>query len=665
MSHYQHFCQKPTGPKWPSKTDLFSSVELMRQLIPVLLFPLSFGCSMVNANTGANPLGEIFNADNLARAVIKGADLQPGQDGASVTIHFPATDELHTIVLPMPPEAADWSAVGTFTLEVESTSTVAFSIRLVTANKEKFSYAIHPFVDVPVRVAISGETMRHKYTNHSQFKGYWLSNWKNHIDLSEVVALEIDSKPNVDMTVHLRNPALHDGIVKDAILADGPFVDQFGQWISLDWPGKISSVKQLKRAWAQEDAQLWDSPEFGFSRYGGWKEARLPATGFFRTTEVDGRWWLVDPDGYLFYSVGMDCVRHESKTRVAGREKLFSNLPRDTLKRTDFYRRNARLRYGEKDYVENWKEKQNERLRSWGFNTVANWSDAAMWKCPAIPFVIALKMNQSGKNWHRFPDVFSQAFEQRIAAEAEAQCAPYKDEPMLIGYFTGNEERWPHRNFIDQIINDPEPTATQAYVNDFLKEHGDTENSREQLVEGLARTYFKKVTEAIRKADPNHLVLGIRWAGGRAPDAVVRANDVFDVFSINFYSFRPDEERVRHVHNLTGLPVIIGEFHFGTVDRGFAPALVSVKNQRERGVAYKYYAEHAAALPMLVGAHYFQYLEQPVTGRFDGENFGFGFLDQQDIPFPDMIRFARDTHRRIYPIHFGTVEATNQEALVR
>ena len=138
------------------------------------------------------------------------------------------------------------------------------------------------------------------------------------------------------------------------------------------------------------------------------------------------------------------------------------------------------------------------------------------------------------------------------------------------------------------------------------------------------------------------MILGLRWAGGNIPDPVIKANDVFDVFSLNMYRFRPNNSLLNKLHDLTGLPIIIGEFHFGTDEKGYAPSLVPVKDQYQRGVGYMYYVEQAASMPMIVGTHYFQYLDQPVTGRFDGENYLFGFLSQQDIPYRHMINFARN-----------------------
>ena len=99
------------------------------------------------------------------------------------------------------------------------------------------------------------------------------------------------------------------------------------------------------------------------------------------------------------------------------------------------------------------------------------------------------------------------------------------------------------------ILKDPEPTATQTFVRGFLKEKGDTAATREALLEAGSRQYFRVGSQAVRKADPNHMVLGIRWAGG-APDPVLRANDVFDILSINIYRFWPPEEQIQHIYDV-------------------------------------------------------------------------------------------------------------------
>jgi len=160
------------------------------------------------------------------------------------------------------------------------------------------------------------------------------------------------------------------------------------------------------------------------------------------------------------------------------------------------------------------------------------------------------------------------------------------------------------------------------------------------------------------------MVLGIRWAGS-APEPVLRANDVFDVFSINIYRFEPPADQIRRIYELVRKPVMIGEFHFGAPERGLAPSLVMVKNQTERGAAYQYYVERAAAQPVIIGTHYFQLCDQPVTGRFDGENYNLGFLNVVDLPYAELVRFAKETHRRVHAVHAGKIEPTRRMAQVR
>ena len=106
-------------------------------------------------------------------------------------------------------------------------------------------------------------------------------------------------------------------------------------------------------------------------------------------------------------------------------------------------------------------------------------------------------------------------------------------------------------------------------------------------------------------------------------------------------------------------------FALMAAERGYAPSLVMVKDQAERGTAYQYYVEQAAALPWIVGTHYFQFADQPVTGRFDGENYNLGFVSQQDLPYAELVESARSAHRRMYPIHAGKLEPTRRQARVR
>jgi hypothetical protein len=364
--------------------------------------------------------------------------------------------------------------------------------------------------------------------------------------------------------------------------------------------------------------------------------------------QAGGRWWFVDPEGQPFFSLGLDCIRTADPTSMARREKVFAKAPAGG----DFYTANLARRYGSQNVFAAWRAKQEQRLAAWGFNTVANWSDPRMTEKAAVPYVTNLSIGQKQGRWEGFPDAYSPEFAEAAGADARTQTARYLRDAKLIGYFIGNEPHWQNRGLVDNVLRDPAETATKKYLRSVLQERGDSAATREFLLEALARKYFEVVCGAIRKADPDHLILGIRWAGS-APDAVLRANEVFDVFSINIYRFEPPRDQVAHIASLTKRPILIGEFHFGAPERGYAPSLVAVKDQAQRGQAYRYYVEHAAANPSVIGVHYFQFADQPVTGRFDGENYNIGFVNQLDLPYPEMVEAARTTHARVFDLHAG------------
>ena len=176
-----------------------------------------------------------------------------------------------------------------------------------------------------------------------------------------------------------------------------PFIDTFGQYKHKAWPGKTKSLDDLaaKRAQEAKDLAAQPGPE-GWDKYGGWAAGpQLKATGFFRTEKIEGKWWLVDPDGRLFFSQGIDCVRMLDNTPIEERASWFEDFPGTrpefqeflgsgyalhgyyagrTPKCFSFTGANLVRKYGP-DWRKVYPEVIHQRLRSWGLNTIANWSD--------------------------------------------------------------------------------------------------------------------------------------------------------------------------------------------------------------------------------------------------------------------------------------------------
>jgi hypothetical protein len=145
----------------------------------------------------------------------------------------------------------------------------------------------------------------------------------------------------------------------------------------------------------------------------------------------------------------------------------------------------------------------------------------------------------------------------------------------------------------------------------------------------------------------------------------VKASKLFDVYSLNSYAYSVNQREIDKVRDLIDRPIVIGEFHFGTPGRGMTPGLRQTASQEERGIAYRYYVENAAADPAIVGAHWFQWIDEPSTGRSDGENYNIGLIDVTDQPYRELVEAARMTHRRLAAVHAGKESAVTQQARIQ
>jgi len=100
------------------------------------------------------------------------------------------------------------------------------------------------------------------------------------------------------------------------------------------------------------------------------------------------------------------------------------------------------------------------------------------------------------------------------------------------------------------------------------------------------------------------------------------------------------------------VPLIIGEFHFGALDRGmFHTGLVPVADQEARAAAYRSYLESALRHPSFVGTGWFKYMDEPTTGRpLDEENYQIGLVDCCDTPYPETIAAVRAVGYHLYTL---------------
>jgi len=459
----------------------------------------------------------------------------------------------------------------------------------------------------------------------------------------------------------------------DEYLETVPAVDEFGQWNLGDYEGKIHSLEQLRKEWEEEDSEVLSSEPYNYSRYGGYRQKQVKATGFFRTEKVDGRWWFVDPEGYLFLSVGVDCIspgRSGNAKYVNNRRNMFSELPPDQFRpqqeerKNDYHfgQWNLYRRYGE-EYATKSKEMVIKRMDKWGVNTIANWSDSEVIALNKKAFMISMRTAVLERRLMGLADVYAPDFKTRLDEALKNSVASNKDNPWLIGYFVGNEPSWLGEEArLCEIILNGEDRPIKAELQKFLT-NGDTPERRKEFVYITFRIFLTSVKETQKKHDPNHLNLGIRFGNISNMDEELLeiCRESFDVLSFNCYDIYPRSEMMDRALGITGLPMIIGEYHFGTVDRGMAQSLWQVDTQEERGVAYRYYTEQGYSHPGLIGTAYFQWCDQDLTGRRnDGENYNCGLIDVTDRPHKRQVEAMAETAKRLYEVHAGLEEPVNR-----
>lgn len=528
------------------------------------------------------------------------------------------------------------------------------------------------------------------------------------LDLEKIVAFQV-YLPLPDQPHHLviKRVSLFGKGKRGGADVAFPFVDSFGQYKHEKWPNKVENESELTERRKKEDDLLRKfTPSADLDSYGGWKKGpRLEATGWFRTEKVGDAWWLVTPEGHPFFSLGIDCINTGELTFVTGREDWFEALPKlndplgifyDHAKGThsmaetiggegrtySFYAANLLRKYGS-DWITTWRKTTGERLWSWGFNTIGNWSEHEICTQGNLPFVATVGIRSHLRDiegakgyWGPMKDVYDPHF----ADVVDESIAPIADSlsgnRRCIGYFSDNELSWETlRHGI--LASPPDQPARKAFIQKLQARYSSLEQLNrtwqtqadswdslrapevlnasstkdlDDFAYDFSRVYFQTIRDILKNHAPHQLYLGCRFSS--APDPSVRAcADIADVVSFNYYVPYIGKDICERAVSLNK-PVLIGEFHFGATDRGmFHPGLGPCADQASRAAAYARYVRSVAECPAMVGCHWFQYVDEPITGRwFDGENYNIGFVDVTDTPYPELVEAAEKVHAEIYKI---------------
>jgi hypothetical protein len=388
---------------------------------------------------------------------------------------------------------------------------------------------------------------------------------------------------------------------------------------------------------------------------------------------ANGVSWLVTPCGQRFLSFGVNALDGGYPYREKAGKTYYSW--------TAFAPTRAA-----------WVEQTRRRLAEWGFNTAGGWSLPP--QLLHLPTIIDLELGRRAK-FHWF-DPFAPDTETRMNALARELVAPYRNSPYRIGYFSDNEVGWwAGAMFVFYSMKPAESATKQRWVEtlrhhyadswkrfiaDFVPPDGVDSWKALLATTGMTRMrpggagihavrewtgvvahrYYRLAAAAIRAADPDALYFGDRLPIYYDPAAVRAMAPYVDAIATNYNVDAGDGwiadyffDGLRKLSG--GKPVLVSEWFFaarenrtGNRNNGH---LMTVDTQAERAAGAAAATANFAAIPEVVGAHWFQYYDHPKGGRPDGEDYDFGLVDIDDRPYEELTAALGVANRRAPRIH--------------
>jgi len=344
------------------------------------------------------------------------------------------------------------------------------------------------------------------------------------------------------------------------------------------------------------------------NKYGGDLNNKIVSTGFFTTTKINGRSWVIDPEGNFFYNIAINGVRlGKSPDNIAAFTKKFGTN-------------------------QNWIAESRKLFDQNGFNTTGSWSDIEaiiqfnQEKTKPIVYCTQLSLlgsySQIQKNKNKEPDypvlayVFDDGFKKWCDQKNELLIKSNKDQ-NLFGHFSDNELPFQDNlitNFLK--INKQQDAAYQVAIT-WVKENKIdtskiTKDQKEAFSGFVCQAYYKTVAQSIKKFDPNHLFIGSRLhaAAKVNPYVLSAAESYCDIISINYYGNWELTTTNNQQWAEMKKPLIITEFYTKAIDSkmdNITGAGWLVKTQDDRGIHYQNFCLNLLQNKNCVGWHWFRY----------------------------------------------------------
>ncbi|MFZ5829774.1 MAG: beta-galactosidase [Planctomycetota bacterium] len=318
-------------------------------------------------------------------------------------------------------------------------------------------------------------------------------------------------------------------------------------------------------------------------------EKRLAGSGYYRVEKLDGVWWLVDPQGELFWSIGVCTVgegnekmdKYLAQAHGKGFEIPYHKQSYDRLLDWGFnsagcFSSMQRGAWNIRDYN---RERQSKGLRPVGYFAPLGCSLAGLRESEAIARQIFLT-NAKGElqnkfHFHKFPDPFHPEWRSGLAASVRRKTQDVATDPNMIGYFVDNEitidglhdfiyspyclqefvaflkKRYREPGGLNRAWSNGGQTFRYSSIDaEELKTNpprlagpGDTvTRDLKEFTRYVVEVYVDQTIAAIRSCDRNHLIIGNRIASPGEPldywdgtSHVMAPLGKYDLVAANFY----------------------------------------------------------------------------------------------------------------------------------
>mgnify|MGYP005857917041 CR=1 FL=1 len=168
-----------------------------------------------------------------------------------------------------------------------------------------------------------------------------------------------------------------------------------------------------------------------------------------------------------------------------------------------------------------------------------------------------------------------------------------------------NELHW--QNLFKHVDN-------QSFTHRALANHFKLQNDTNSFLSVYAYKYFSVVSNCLKKYDPGQLYLGCRFVSRIFDKQLIATAGAFcDVVSVNIYNADPDV--ATQWHKFSGKPILIGEFHFQLHSERQVKPLYPTFTTATRINLTSNYLKKCRSMPFVVGTHWNQFADQPLTGR--------------------------------------------------